>query len=210
MRSFENRLALGEVLDDVHRQTVASALASVGIMLAGESWNEIQDAVDEQKILPFPSGTYLDKLEYIGDDPTEIGGTTSAGTLFGEEYVLARSGRAPSFSESDRVGLGDDKYRRRIELFAASNNTFPDFTSVYLIPDAPPIAVYANSLIELHTDAWNKGKIIPETEIIEKIQKGVGSKGVEYIGEEMAKRVIQALRTDQRRLYNTDQFHFGE
>jgi hypothetical protein len=209
MRSFENRVALAEVLDNVHRQTVAEALGGLGVQLVHASWDEIEVALSEQKPT-LPEGTFLSEVEYFNEDPMALGGTIPVGSLFNEDYVLTKSGRRPSVDMgSDSVGLGVDKYRRRIELFAASNNTYPDFTSIYLIPDTPPIAVHADALIELHADAWGRGEVIPETEIIEKIQKELGPKGVRYISEEMAKRVMYALRNDMKRLYNTDLFHHG-
>jgi hypothetical protein len=209
MKSFENRLALGEVLDDVHRYTLAEALGGVGINLARNSWSEIEAAVSKEWP-PLPQDTFLSILEYYNDDAYAYGGDTSIGELFGEEYVLTTSGRTPFFSENDssRAGLGDDTYRRRIELFTPSSDTCPDFTSIYLLRDMPPMAVHADALIEL--DLLEREEVPSDTWIIEWAQKKYGPERVQYISEAMAARIIHALQTDRKRLYNTNLFFNGE
>jgi len=158
---------------------------------------------------PLPQGTFLSKVEYTGENTARLGGDIPIGTLFGEVYVLTKSERAPSFdTQLDSTSLGGDIYRRHIELYTPSDDTFPDFTRIYLIPDAPPLAIHAHALIDLHTDLWNQGEVMPDTDLIEKAQRGFGTKGIEYISEEMAKRLIFALQNEKKRLYNTDQY-FG-
>ncbi|HET6747418.1 MAG TPA: hypothetical protein VFH06_04915 [Candidatus Saccharimonadales bacterium] len=210
MRSFENRLALGEVLDDVHRETVAKTLGGLGIRLTeSATWDDIE-AVLRKERPALLSDTYVSDIEYFNDNPYRFGGDTSIGELFGEEYVLTKSGRVPSFDTiSDPGELGNDKYRRRIELFTETHDTCPDFTSIYFIPDTPPLAVHVRALIEIHAGYWERGETMPEAQIIEQVQKLYGSRGVEYISEEMAARIMHALRMDRKRLFNSKLFYNG-
>ncbi|HEU5121369.1 MAG TPA: hypothetical protein VFT59_00855 [Candidatus Saccharimonadales bacterium] len=207
MGGFEHRIALPGVLDNVHRRTVMRTLGRAGANFTSGSWQEVDAAALAYRD-KLDQGDILRDVEYVGENPDCYGAVTPIGPLFGEMYTLTMSGRTPYFANIDtNSSLGADKFKRRIGLFKSPFDEFPDFTSIYLLRDMPPIAVHADAHIQVVGDTWMRGEVLQDTEIIRRAEAAFGGAGVEYIQENIARQAIRALLTDTSRTLNITDYY---
>lgn len=206
MRNFENRKALAEVLDETHKKVVIETLGRIGIEIMSNSWHEIDDA-REEAYKKLDEGDDLAHVEYTSDDLFYYGGVTPVGSLFGEPYTLLSSGKTRYISHlPHEPSLGDQKYERQIELCPPRiDDTFPHVTSLYVLRDIPPVVVRGQAIIDIIGE--RSTETVSDIEIIERAQKEFGAEGFTYASEEMAARVINALRTDTSRTLNIYDFY---
>lgn len=189
MRNFENRIALAEVLDRTHKKVIIETLGRFGAKIASNSWSEIDDVMqaDNQALGRRLIEADLNRhyVEYVGEDVSTWGGAISVGELFGETHTLLRSGQTDYLNHiAEGTSLGSHKYERRIGLYAPSTqDTFPDFTSLYVLRDMPPVVVHGGAIAEIVGYDSDSAQVatIPDTEIIERAQKEIGPKGFEYL-----------------------------
>lgn len=214
MRNFENRKALAEVLDETHKKVVIETLGRVGIEIVSNSWHEIDDilqADNEAAYKKLDEDDMLSRVEYTGDDSFYYGALTPIGNLFGESYTLLTSGQTDYSGHISKESLlGDQKYERQIRLCPPNiDETFPDTTSLYVLRDIPPVVVRGQAIIDIIGERSDTDgtETVSDIEIIERAQKEYGTDGFTYVSEEMAGRVIAALRADVSRTFNISEFH---
>src|SRR5687768_13450933 len=150
MRNFEHRIALPQVLDQIHLKTVTRTLGLIGLRVSGESWQEIDDtlAVHPEVYKHFEDYD-LDGVEY-GDNVDVYSAGQWVGELFGQPYQLLMSETTP-YLDATLVGSPrkERMYQRRLGLWSDEvANWMPDFTSIYLLRDMPPVAVRGGAIIE--------------------------------------------------------------
>lgn len=208
MRNFEHRIALPQVLDLVHRKTITATLGMVGLRVSGESWQEIDDTLAAHPEVRTHFENYdLDGVEY-GDDVSVYNAGEMVGELFGQPYQLLMSETTPYLDATLKSGLrGGRMHQRRLGLWSSEvADWMPDFTSLYLLRDMPPVAVRGGAIIEVVGErAFTHGtESVPDGEIIETAQKVFGDEGVIFIDEDFAYKAIRALMKDRTRTFHID------
>lgn len=211
MRNFEHRIALPKVLDHVHRKTITATLGMVGVRVSGESWQEIDDTLaahpEVRRYFEYFESYDLDSVEY-GDDVSVHNARQMVGELFGQPYQLLMSETTP-YLDATLAGIPRSEriYQRRLGLWSDEvADWMPDFTSLYLLRDMPPVAVRGGAIIEVIGErAFTHGpESVPDSEIIETAQKVFGDEGVVFIDEDFAHRAIRALMKDRTRTFHLD------
>ena len=208
MRNFEHRIALPKVLDHIHRKTITATLGMIGVRVSGESWQEIDDTLAAHpKVRRRFDGYDLDSVEY-GDDMRVHDAGEMVGELFGQPYQLLMSETTPYLDETlAGVSRSEHIYQRRLGLWSGEvANWMPDFTSLYLLRDMPPVVVRGGVIIEVGGERLDIQGLesIPDGEIIETARKDFGNEGVIFIDEDFAHRAIRALMKDRTRTFHID------
>lgn len=211
MRNFEHRIALPKVLDQIHRKTLTETLGRCGLKVSGESWQEIDDTLAAHpEIHEYLEEYDLDGVEY-GDDEEGYGTGEIVGELFGQPYELLASETTP-YLDATLVGSprSERMYQRRLGLWSDEvARWMPQFTSIYLLRDMPPVAVRGGAIMAVAGERLYADGIesIPDAEIIETAQKVFGDEGVIFIDEDFAHRAIRSLMKDKTRTFHINSFY---
>lgn len=197
MKQFENRIALPEVVDEMHRETIAREIGSRGITLARPDWAEIERALE----VDYTDELLLEKdwSKVCYDDAPLVG------PFFDDKYYALHSSECAfyyiSMPDTKTHLVNCEPFMREIYFNDPHQRQDQELTRMVFSPDSPPALVHGD---DYHYVTHSLGAINPDSHSpftwINKIEEAFGAGAVDRVSEQAAKSLITALRQSRKYL----------
>lgn len=173
-----------DVLDFVHRRTIAKAMARVGIKLQDTSWKDL-DKYNSEFYKRYPEASPL---------IVEYDGSHSFGPILGKPHYLVTS-QPTGYIVEKAPNLDLVRRQMEIRIQEAGGPPLWEASRILLLPDSPPVAVHGQDYDYVRKQ--HSPRSYPsDSVILRDITQRFGQEAIDFISEGAAKSVANALLHD--------------